>query len=137
MTTDGLLLESEESGRTRGGWTEAESGVGQPDMSGRAVGGADGGRGIDTPLQNIGIAGLWGWLGVQKDGAHEAVVAGQMVLCEVIAQVFGKTHVHSYEEFLLDGIVSKPAAIELSVWMDVGGCGWPSSIRVLHNGMAS
>jgi hypothetical protein len=76
-------------GALGGGWTEAESGVGQPDKSGRAVGGADGGR-IDTPLQNIGVAGLWGWLGVQKDGAHEAVVAGhQMVLCEVTAQVFG------------------------------------------------
>jgi hypothetical protein len=58
------------------------------DKSERAVGGADGGR-IDTPLQNIGVAGLRGRLGVQKDGAHEAVVAGRMVLCEVIAQVFG------------------------------------------------
>jgi hypothetical protein len=42
-----------------------------------------------TPSQNIGVAGLWGRHGVQKDEAHEVVVAGQMVLCEVIAQVFG------------------------------------------------
>jgi hypothetical protein len=58
------------------------------DESGRTGGGADGG-GIDTPSQSMSVAGLRGRFGVQKDGAHETVMAGQMVLREVIAQVFG------------------------------------------------
>jgi hypothetical protein len=66
VTADGLLHELEESGRTRGrmdgGGVRCWS-----DKSGRTVGGADGGR-IDTPSQNIGLAGLRGRFGVQKDG---------------------------------------------------------------------
>jgi hypothetical protein len=77
-------------------------------------------------LGGIPLEFIKGWLGVQNDRAREAVVAGQMVLREVIAQVFGswapvywklalldlvldpvKTYIHGFGAFLLYGFVSK------------------------------
>jgi hypothetical protein len=38
------------------------------------------------------------------------------------------------ERFYVMVLSAKPAAIELLVWMGVGGCGWPSSMRLLRKG---
>ncbi len=41
------------------------------------------------------------------------------------------------ERFCLIVSLAKPAAVELSVCIGVGGWGWPSSLRVVRRGMAS
>jgi hypothetical protein len=76
-------------GALGGRWAEAESGVSWTSLAALL------GTQIEEELtlsQNMGVAGLWGWLGVQKDGVHEAVVLGKWCFVNLLPRFLDPGH---------------------------------------------